>query len=73
MVRRGIANVLEGIGHYVVKRPQTTDASFLKVWNITKQCNLKCKHCYENAGSKPTPYELTTEEAKKSIDEEIKI
>ena len=45
MVRRGIANVLEGIGYYGVQRPQTTAAPFLIVWNFTKQCNLRCKHC----------------------------
>lgn len=69
VVRRGIANILEGIGYYGVQRPQTTAAPFLIVWNFTKQCNLRCKHCYENAGSKPSPDELTTEEAKKAIDE----
>jgi radical SAM protein with 4Fe4S-binding SPASM domain len=30
---------------------------------------LRCKHCYENAGPKPAPDELTTEEAKHAIDE----
>jgi radical SAM protein with 4Fe4S-binding SPASM domain len=69
MVRRGIANVLEGIGYYGVQRPQTTTAPFLIVWNFTKQCNLRCKHCYENAGPKPAPDELTTEEAKHAIDD----
>jgi radical SAM protein with 4Fe4S-binding SPASM domain len=69
MVRRGIANVLEGIGYYGVQRPQTTAAPFLLVWNFTKQCNLRCRHCYENAGPKPAPDELTTEEAKHAIDE----
>jgi len=69
MVRRGIANVLEGIGYYGVQRPQTTAAPFLIVWNFTKQCNLRCKHCYENAGPKPALDELTTEEAKHAIDE----
>jgi len=69
VVRRGIANVLEGIGYYGVQRPQTTAAPFLIVWNFTKQCNLRCKHCYENAGPKPAPDELTTEEAKRAIDE----
>ena len=69
LVRRGIANVLEGIGYYGVQRPQTTAAPFLIVWNFTKQCNLRCKHCYENAGPKPAPDELTTEEGKKAIDE----
>lgn len=69
LVRRGISNVLEGIGYYGVRRPQTTAAPFLIVWNFTKQCNLRCKHCYENAGPRPAPDELTTEEAKKAIDE----
>jgi radical SAM protein with 4Fe4S-binding SPASM domain len=69
IVRRGIANILEGIGYYGVQRPQTTAAPFLIVWNFTKQCNLRCKHCYENAGPKPAPDELTTEEAKKAIDD----
>jgi len=69
MVRRGIANILEGIGYYGVQRPQTTAAPFLIVWNFTKQCNLKCKHCYENAGPKTALDELTTEEAKRAIDE----
>ena len=69
VVRRGIANVLEGIGYYGVQRPQTTAAPFLIVWNFTKQCNLRCKHCYEDAGPKPAPDELTTEEAKRAIDD----
>ena len=37
-------------------------------WMTTNQCNLKCKHCYQDAGSKKAD-ELTTEEAKKLIDE----
>jgi len=69
IVRRGIANILEGIGYYGVQRPQTTAAPFLIVWDFTKQCNLRCKHCYENAGPEPAPDELTTEEAKRAIDE----
>jgi hypothetical protein len=67
VMRRGIANVLEGIGYYGVQRPQITAAPFLKVWNFTKQCNLRCKHCYENAGSKSAQDELTTEEAKRPL------
>ncbi len=31
-------------------------------WNITRRCNLKCLHCYINAGE-PDNNELTTEEA----------
>ncbi|MCD6590597.1 MAG: radical SAM protein [Candidatus Aenigmarchaeota archaeon] len=69
VLRRALRNVLDGIAYFGVQRPQTTYAPFLVVWNLTKQCNLRCKHCYENAGPKPSPDELTTEEAKKVIDE----
>ena len=32
------------------------------VWNVTKQCNLRCIHCYASADPSPHPDELTTEE-----------
>lgn len=32
------------------------------VWNITKQCNLNCVHCYASAENKPLDNELTTEQ-----------
>jgi AdoMet-dependent heme synthase len=31
-------------------------------WNITRQCNLTCGHCYRDAREQPDPQELTTEE-----------
>lgn len=37
------------------------------VWNSTSRCNLKCIHCYANAGS-PSD-ELSTEEAKEFLDD----
>jgi radical SAM protein with 4Fe4S-binding SPASM domain len=30
--------------------PQRLYAPFLVVWNFTRRCNLRCKHCYANAG-----------------------
>jgi len=39
------------------------------VWNCTKKCNLKCIHCYSHSDSNYDPYELSTEEAKKMIDD----
>lgn len=38
------------------------------VWNVTSRCNLKCIHCYADAGGKREG-ELTTEEAKAFIDD----
>jgi putative heme d1 biosynthesis radical SAM protein NirJ2 len=31
-------------------------------WNITRQCNLTCAHCYRDARERPDPQELTTAE-----------
>lgn len=38
-------------------------------WNITKQCNLYCDHCYRDSDQKQYDNELTTEEGIKLIDE----
>jgi len=65
--RKGLANVLTGIAYFGVQQPFITGAPFLVVWDITYACNLRCKHCYANAG-KSLEDELTTEEAKQAID-----
>ncbi|NJD01925.1 MAG: putative heme d1 biosynthesis radical SAM protein NirJ1 [Ruminiclostridium sp.] len=39
------------------------------VWNSTQTCNLKCVHCYANAGCSRHEGELTTGEAKKFIED----
>ena len=38
-------------------------------WNMTRTCNLHCRHCYMDADSKKHAGELTTEEAKHFIDD----
>ena len=52
-VRNGAA---EGVGPVVV-------------WNSTKTCNLKCRHCYMKSDARKYQDELTTAEAKKFIDD----
>jgi 12,18-didecarboxysiroheme deacetylase len=37
------------------------------VWNMTRRCNLKCRHCYSNSKNIPYRNELTTDEAKTMI------
>ncbi len=37
------------------------------IWELTRGCNLKCKHCFSNSG-RPEAEELTTEEVKAAID-----
>lgn len=60
-IRRGIEVVLKSIVMYGVTTPQLLYAPFVIVWNFTNACNLRCKHCYQNAG-KPSPDELSFEE-----------
>lgn len=48
-----------------------TDASYkpsLISWNLTKKCNLRCPHCYLEAGKK-AEYELSTEECLGLVEE----
>lgn len=67
--RRGLISALKGIGYFGVSRPQVVGAPFLVVWNFTNACNLRCKHCYQEAGPKPLPDELTTKEAFDVVDQ----
>ena len=64
---KALSLVLRGIADFGIQKPFITAAPFLAVWDVTYACNLKCKHCYANAGKK-LDNELTTEEAKKVID-----
>lgn len=38
-------------------------------WNVSRTCNLHCIHCYSDSEEKDYPGELTTQEAKKFIDD----
>ncbi|MGC8895340.1 MAG: radical SAM protein [Candidatus Bathyarchaeia archaeon] len=64
---RGFGLMMKGIEKYGVRIPFTPAGPFEIVWNFTYQCNLRCKHCYENAGGIKRP-ELSTEEAKQVLD-----
>jgi radical SAM protein with 4Fe4S-binding SPASM domain len=66
--RRGLMNVLTGIARYGVTRPQIVNAPFLVVWDLTHACNLRCRHCYQDA-QRPLPAELSTDEGKGLIDQ----
>lgn len=39
------------------------------VWNVGRRCNLKCVHCYSQSKNIEYKDELTTEEAKKVLDD----
>lgn len=39
------------------------------VWNITRACNLRCRHCYSNSDGGAAPDEMSTSEAINFIDD----
>jgi len=41
----------------------SVDKKPVVVWNVTKQCNLRCLHCYALATAGPAPDELSPDEA----------
>lgn len=74
LIKRAILNVAETIVKYGVREPLIFAEPLMVVWNITGRCNLRCKHCYEDAGvlSKGLPTELTNEEKIKLMEEIVK-
>jgi len=63
---KGFALMMKGIEKYGIRIPFTPAGPFEIVWNFTYSCNLRCKHCYEDAGSYRS--ELTTDQAYTAID-----
>lgn len=39
------------------------------VWNVCRQCNQSCPHCYASASKKPSPTDLSSEEAHRLVDD----
>jgi len=64
---KGFGLMMKGIEKYGIRIPFVPAGPFEVVWNFTYKCNLRCKHCYEDAGGGKLP-ELSTEEAKHVID-----
>ena len=54
-------------GGMVTTLPDGTPACKLIAWEVTRSCNLACKHCRAEAHTEPYPGELSTEEAKALI------
>ncbi|UCD04169.1 MAG: radical SAM protein [Candidatus Woesearchaeota archaeon] len=65
--RRGLKSVIRGVKSYGLQKPFLPYTPFLIVWNFTNICNLKCKHCYQDAGKKAKD-ELTLEQQFRVID-----
>ena len=63
----GLISTFKGLAKFGAVKPFTPGAPYQIVWNITKACNFRCIHCYENAGKKDEN-ELSSEEILDGID-----
>jgi len=66
--RRALWNLLKSVSDYGVGTPQTLRAPVSVVWSLSYRCNLRCMHCYQDAG-RPSPDELTLEEQLGVVDQ----
>ncbi len=66
--RRAFFNLLRSISEHGIGVPQVMNAPMSVVWSLSYRCNLRCKHCYQDA-SKPSSDELTLEEQLRVVDE----
>jgi radical SAM protein with 4Fe4S-binding SPASM domain len=48
---------------------QASERRPIVVWNITRKCNLKCVHCYNDSGPDKSCNELSTSQAKTVLDD----
>ena len=66
-LRYGKKGSSEREGEIVPK--QASERRPIVVWNITRACNLKCVHCYNDSGAGKTCNELSTSQAKAVLDD----
>lgn len=58
---KGLTSVIKSIAIFGVNKPFNPGAPFQVVWNLSRACNMKCVHCYEDAGRKDKD-ELNTQQ-----------
>ena len=66
-LRYGKKDAGERDGEVVPKK--ASERRPIVVWNITRECNLKCVHCYNDSGVGKKCNDATTEEAKAVLDD----
>lgn len=66
---RALALAGRSVARYGLAAPQRFAAPLMVVWNLTQACNLRCRHCYQNATAHPAPDELTLDEKLKAVDQ----
>ncbi len=65
---RSLALAGRSIAQHGLSAPQRFTAPLMVVWNITRACNLACRHCYGNPTPHPAADELTVREKLDVVD-----
>ena len=58
-----ITNMMKELQNPTPVGPRRDPPGPVVIWNLTRRCNLTCKHCYALAVDKEFPGELSTDEA----------
>ena len=66
---RGLVITARSIAEHGLTVPQQFSAPLFCVWNFTNQCNLKCRHCYQDSEHARLAGELTLEEKLDVVDQ----
>lgn len=66
---RALVNTARSIRKFGLNTPQKFAMPLMVVWNFTQACNLKCRHCYQDACARPLPDELGLEQKLRLVDE----
>ena len=66
---RGLVVTARSVAEFGLTLPQRFSGPLIVVWNFTNQCNLNCKHCYQDSGHRRLPDELTLDEKLELVDQ----
>jgi AdoMet-dependent heme synthase len=69
MAKDGACEFYLKLAHSPTADPKEHFVPLIISWNVTRECNMKCSHCYISATDKKLQNELSTKEAKKLIDQ----
>lgn len=64
-----LTQYMREILHPTPVRPRAGVVRPVVIWNLTRRCNLRCRHCYTTSADVPFPGELTHDEAMAVLDD----
>lgn len=66
---RGLVVTARSVAEFGLTVPQRFSVPLFAVWNFTNLCNLRCRHCYQDAQHERLADELTLEEKLDLVDQ----